>query len=242
MCTVTYIPYKEGFFITSNRDEKSIRQSAHAPAGYIHNGVTLVYPKDPDAGGTWIAIAENGNAAVLLNGAFVKHTAQPPYRKSRGNIFIELIAACNPVTKFQSTDLSNIEPFTVILFDNNELFECRWDGKKKYDRYLDKQQPAIWSSATLYEDEVMETRRRWFSAWLLENPSPSQENILRFHQFAGHDDNHNGLLMNRNNNMLTVSITGIQWQPDKARIRYLDIKDNTQSEHLIQFYVISETE
>jgi hypothetical protein len=30
----------------------------------------ITYPKDADAGGTWIAKHENGNAVVLLNGGF----------------------------------------------------------------------------------------------------------------------------------------------------------------------------
>ena len=70
MCTVTFIPGKDRYFITSNRDEKMLRKPAIAPQPYVINGNTLVYPRDADAGGTWIAMNENGNAAVLLNGAF----------------------------------------------------------------------------------------------------------------------------------------------------------------------------
>jgi len=84
MCTVSFIPVGGKLFISSNRDEKRSRKIALPPAQYEYNELKFVFPKDADAGGTWIAVKENGDAAVLLNGAFINHIAEPPYRKSRG--------------------------------------------------------------------------------------------------------------------------------------------------------------
>ena len=67
MCTVSYLPVKDRVFITSNRDEKKLRGRAVAPAKYAVDCIGLIYPKDRDAGGTWIALRDNGIAAVLLN-------------------------------------------------------------------------------------------------------------------------------------------------------------------------------
>jgi Transport and Golgi organisation 2 len=242
MCTVTYIPHKEGFFLTSSRDEKSIRQQALPPAIYAHIETGLVYPKDPDAGGTWIAMAENGNAAVLLNGAFKKHSTQPPYRKSRGKIFIAIIDNNHPLDYFTSVNLFNIEPFTIILIDNYKLYECRWDGAKKHVRQSDREQPAIWSSATLYDEEAINKRKQWFAAWLAQHPAPTRETILNFHRFGGQDDQQNGIRMNRDNKMFTVSITNIMWQPEKATMRYLDMKDNLVTEKSISYSLINEAD
>ena len=85
MCTVTYIPTKEHVYLTSNRDEKNWRTDALAPEVYEFSSGKIIYPKDGDAGGTWIAAHENGNVVVFLNGGFVAHTPAPPYRKSRGS-------------------------------------------------------------------------------------------------------------------------------------------------------------
>ena len=130
MCTVTYIPVNNKYFISSNRDEKSNRGQAIPPAVYRQNDKMLIFPKDPDAGGSWIALHENGNAAVLLNGAFEKHDPLPPFRKSRGLIFLNIISQEKPVRYFQQADLLQIEPFTLVIAENNNLYECRWDGNE----------------------------------------------------------------------------------------------------------------
>ena len=131
MCTVTFIPMNNKIFITHNRDEKSSRSKAIPPKQYTLNGYTLLFPRDSTAGGSWIASNKNGGAAVLLNGAFEKHQHQPPYRKSRGLAFLDIIAANDLYLSYQQTDLTGIEPFTVILWANNKLYECRWNGTKE---------------------------------------------------------------------------------------------------------------
>ena len=225
MCTVTFIPVKDKYYITSNRDEKFIRKQAIPPEMYFDKGSRIVFPKDADAGGTWIALHENGNAAVLLNGAFEKHISLPPYRKSRGIIFLEIFRADMPVHYFIHMDLQGIEPFTMIIF-NNCLYECRWDGTKKHCRQLKKHRPYIWSSSTLYEETVVKKRDQWFAAFLNRNPHPTQEDIFKFHQFTGDGDIQNDLRMNRNDLLSTVSVTGIALESNLCRMNYLDLKNN----------------
>src|SRR5690349_5416050 len=146
MCTVTFIPLKDTIILTSNRDEKYSRKQALPPQQFEHNGGGIIYPKDADAGGTWIAMNEDGNAAVLLNGAFVKHVPMPPYNKSRGQVLLELIQTDRPARSFMRADLFNIEPFTLVIVDNQCLYECRWDGSKKYCNQLPVYRPHVWSS------------------------------------------------------------------------------------------------
>ena len=66
MCTVTFIPSKEHILLTSNRDEKHWRSPAHAPARYPYSTGAILFPRDGDAGGTWFAVHENGNAVIFL--------------------------------------------------------------------------------------------------------------------------------------------------------------------------------
>src|ERR1700757_4309994 len=101
MCTVTFIPSKGSTYLTSNRDEHFSRKVALYPQKYSEGSYNIVYPQDRDGGGSWIAMKSNGDAAVLLNGAFQKHERLPVYRKSRGLIFVEIIKAISPDIYFQ---------------------------------------------------------------------------------------------------------------------------------------------
>jgi hypothetical protein len=226
MCTVTFIPVKDKFFITSNRDEKILRKPALPPTVYNLEGASIIFPKDSGAGGTWIAMHENGNAIVLLNGGFKKHTSAPPYIKSRGIVLLDVIKTISPFKTFSVLNLSGVEPFTIVLLDNSVLYECRWDGKNKYRKELDIIKPYIWSSVTLYDNEIVQKREQWFKEWLAKNPQPTMRDILNFHLFTGDGDKHNDLRMNRNGEMLTLSVTGMEINNDKGTMQYYDLIKN----------------
>lgn len=229
MCTVTYIPTAKGIYLTSNRDESAQRGRALPPAQYDCNGDKLIYPKDPDANGSWIALKQCGDAAVLLNGAFVRHERQPVYRKSRGLIFLEIMAGNNPPDHFLQIALDGIEPFTLVLFNRNQLWECRWDGYKKHKVLLNASRPYIWSSTTLYHKDVAEERRRWFMQWLSSASELNTAKIMTFHQCAGKGDLYNGLVINRENKMRTVSITSVNINADKPAMSYWDLEEGTNT-------------
>jgi len=229
MCTVTFIPAKEKIYLTSNRDEKNWRMDAVTPTVYEFASGKILFPKDADAGGTWIAVHENGNAIVFLNGALVAHSPKPPYRKSRGLILLDLIEGATPYNSFLAIKLTNIEPFTAVIWDGGHLFECRWDGKQKFTKLLDEAVPHIWSSVTLYDEEVISKRNAWFGEWIQSNAKPSQDDILHFHQFTGDGDSHNDLRMNRNGKVFTVSVTSLAISTQNANMQYLDLKNNQQT-------------
>jgi hypothetical protein len=227
MCTVTFIPANDKVFITHNRDEKSIRSRAVPPKQYVVAGHRLLFPRDGHAGGTWIAMHENGNAAVLLNGGFIKHTHQPPYRKSRGLAFLDILTAADLYTSWRKTVLQEIEPFTCILWNDGDLYEARWDGQQKHIKPLDASQSHTWSSVTLYDEAVIAKRFAWFTNWLQQHPHPSIDDITQFHLFAGEGDTHNDLRMNRDGVMLTVSVTAMEVTPRSGTMQYFDLQDNS---------------
>lgn len=235
MCTVSFIRVKDKVFLTSNRDEKHFRSSAVPPTIYETPTGTLLFPKDGDAGGTWIALHENGNAIIFLNGGFVKHVPAPPYRKSRGVILLELVSDPFPAQQFSLMNLAGIEPFTAVIWDDNRLFECRWDGLKKYQIVLNAEESHLWSSVTLYDEEVILRRKNWFFTWKEQHPEPTLEEILHFHQFTGDGDSHNDLLMNRNGQVYTVSITGMEIRKESGFMKYLDLKNRLQFTQEIPF-------
>jgi hypothetical protein len=224
MCTVSFIPSGGKYFLTSSRDEKAGRATALFPDLYEINGQLLLFPKDQQAGGTWIAVHQSGNAAVLLNGAIRAHRPEPAYRKSRGLVLLDLIAQPDLVQAFAVSDLNGIEPFTLILFENNKLWSARWDGKKKKLESLIPHRPHIWSSVTLYGPAVIQKRETWFRSWLAENPNPSMADIIRFHKNGGDGDPVNDILMNRQGRLFTNSISSIRLSADAAAFHYTDMR------------------
>ena len=122
MCTVSFIKSREKIIITSNRDEQTARPNAWKPEVNYINHKKIIFPQDPKAGGTWFAADENNNIGVLLNGAFEKHIRSSYYRKSRGLILLDIMSADSPYTEFCRIDLYEIEPFTLILYQNESLY------------------------------------------------------------------------------------------------------------------------
>jgi uncharacterized protein with NRDE domain len=222
MCTVTFIATSNGFVISSNRDEKISREKAISPKSYEINGKKVVFPKDQKAGGTWIAHTEN-KVVVLLNGAKEKHQAKSFYRKSRGLIVTEIASANSSLKYWKTVDLENIEPFTIVLFENNKLFQLQWNEIEKNEQEFDVSQNHIWSSATLYSKEIRIERAKWFSTFLQKNPEPTPIEILNFHQFTESQNPDFGLQINRNNLLKTVSISQCLIFENSIEISYIDL-------------------
>lgn len=223
MCTVSFVAANDKIIITSNRDERTVRPSALPPKNYIVNGKNLIFPKDTKAGGTWFVTSTEGTILVLLNGADEKHEVQLPYRKSRGLIVLDMISSFSPKDFWTEIDLENIEPFTLVLFQNNVLFQLRWNGKEKETTPLDIHENHIWSSSTLYPSAICEKRADWFHAFLNDNPEISESKMHDFHRYTEEGNDENGLVINRNDEMKTLSITQSVIEKNKVTILHYDL-------------------
>jgi hypothetical protein len=234
MCTVTVIPSPGKFFITSNRDEKYQRSKSIPPQVYKLTTGKVLFPRDSDAGGTWIAVHENGNAIVLLNGGFVPHLAQPPYRKSRGLILLDLIDSVSAHNTFNRISLERIEPFTVIIREDENLYECVWDGETKHVKQLDRN-PQIRSSVTLYSSSIIEKRQRWFAGWIDSSTDVNQDSIIDFHQHTGDGDRTNDLNMDREGQYRTVSVTSMSINDEEVVMVHTDLSTGNVSRQSLAF-------
>lgn len=234
MCTVSFINNNGSVIITSNRDEKVIRPGAIAPANYRQNGKNILYPKDSKAGGTWFAIDENGTVLVLLNGGKTKHEPQLFYRKSRGLIALDIICDKTPRTHWNHINLEDIEPFTVVLYQNGELYELIWDGLVKTATTLDATKNHIWSSVTLYPEEIRKKRADWFFDFLKNRREVAPFEILNFHQNTEKGDSENGLIINRENTLKTLSITQAIIEQNRGVLRYFDL---VKTQHFLSTFI-----
>ena len=222
MCTVTYIPTPEGCIITSNRDEKITRERALSPQEYLIEGKKIIFPKDPKAGGTWVAHSET-KIIVLLNGAQEKHIPKSKYRKSRGLVVLDLMTAENTFDYWKTIDLTDIEPFTIVLIENNKLTQLQWNEVEKSTTEFDAKQFHIWSSSTLYSKEIREQRKEWFQNFIKVKTNPTPKEILDFHQFTESENKEFGLQINRNDVLKTISITQCKVTNDTIKMEYLDL-------------------
>lgn len=235
MCTVSYVPTNNGYFLTSNRDERHSRSKALLPKKYDLNNTILLFPKDMDAGGTWITLKENGDSLCLLNGAFDTYLHTEKYIVSRGKILVQIACSHNMIESFNEINLQKTAPFTLILVTNYTLVECRWDGNTKYCIALNASIPHIWSSATLYTKDQQQKRKNWFTNWLNQNTNPSIYNLFNFHKNTGEGDIKNDLVINRNNILFTVSITSIAVDTEKCLMQYVDLITNDSSTNAFNY-------
>ena len=185
MCTVSFVPNsKDGFILTSNRDETTKRGIASSPQVIHRNEMEILCPVDPLASGSWIAASKDGGITCLLNGAFKPHIRKLPYRMSRGIVVLDSLNYRSAEQFAEQYSLDNIEPFTMVLVRLNqgcELHELKWDGKKKYFSKLNTHQFHLWSSPTLYSQELMKQKEKTFKSKLEEVSEISPQALMEIH-------------------------------------------------------------
>ncbi|MFT7351848.1 MAG: hypothetical protein ACI9XR_001608 [Flavobacterium sp.] len=233
MCTVSFVKSQNKIVITSNRDEKVFRPNAIAPQSYTINSKKVFFPKDPKAGGTWYAVSENGTIVVLLNGADEKHHTKPSYSRSRGLIVLDIVSADSAKDAWELIDLQDIEPFTLVVYQNQLLYQFRWNEIEKSIIKLDLNKPHIWSSSTLYSKEIRQERSDWFFEFMKSNSEITPDKLLNFHQHTKEENSQNGLVINRDNDMKTLSITQSVILNDEVILSHLDLQNQIKSSQII---------
>lgn len=232
MCTLTYIPTKNNnFILTHNRDEKYSRKTALLPSNYNINHINVIFPKDPEKGGTWIAIAENKFTVCLFNGAIQAHQSAKMYRKSRGLVLLDFFNFNNLNQFIINYNFKGIEPFTMIVLQHSnqiKLHEIVWNGSKINIIQRDANKHYIWSSVMLYNNELRKIRKVMFDEFINNNSLETiEENILNFHKKYSPEEPNNSLII-KNEMVSTVSISQIVKINNEIKINYFDLKNNNK--------------
>ncbi len=230
MCTVSFIPLgQDKYVLTSNRDELK-RRPTLPPMATTINDQAVFFPRDKQAGGTWIAAGEQGWICCLLNGAMMPHRPQPIAPKSRGKLVLELFEYERVLEFICNCQVTGMEQFTLVILETGHpmvLHQFRWDGQRKQYARLDPRRPYLWSSE-MYDFEVRQLRDQWFHKYFQRLKTIKSADVMRFHgSHQGHDPA-NDLIMQRPNGIQTVSITQLLIAPNRFSMQYQDL----QSRHI----------
>lgn len=181
MCTVSIVPRTGGFRLVCNRDELRSRPVALRPVQRISGGVPVWHPRDPQGGGTWVAVNGHGVGLALLNrqppvGASVETgTPAGSALRSRGQLVLQLADAGTLLLIREA--LRTIEPpayaaFRLIAVLRGEVLVATSDGLHLTMNVTPLAGAAVWTSSSwsdheaerrrlpLFRDLVLDTRDR----------------------------------------------------------------------------------
>lgn len=238
MCTVTLVSRPDspnGFILTSNRDEAVSRHTI-PPEYSLYRNRKLYFPKDAQAGGTWIGVSDRNRCVCLMNGAFEPHERKSDYRKSRGVVVKDFLASSKKVGKLMKEyELRKIEAFTMVLVDWNnglQFHELVWDENDRYIKELDYKD-HIWSSSPLYNSEMKANRIAWFQK-MKSNSGLSAKSLRNFHLNTEPENKEFGLIIDRGF-LKTQSISQVVNSPKGLSFWYRDLVKREEQKDFIQF-------
>jgi uncharacterized protein with NRDE domain len=231
MCCLTIVKTpNHNIVFTHNRDEQWSRQTRGTfvqEYRFEYNKIWM--PKDSLVDGTWIG-SDGTRAAAILNGYKKNHLKKEKYRASRGTIIPKLLKETHTQKFMESFDPSGMEPFTLIVADNKKyITEIGWDEKEIHLTKHDIESPLIFSSFTLYDDDVQQKRKNLFLS--LVTTQSNHDNLWQFHETKG--DNHGSFInVDYNNEISTVAISQIVLG-DQPTFYYKSLLENQQKQNLI---------
>jgi hypothetical protein len=232
MCCLTiYRNLDNEYIFTHNRDESLLRPLGNNQINGITIGQKTVYmPKDPVSNGTWIAT--NGEmTAAILNGYKVAHVKESNYKASRG-IIIPYLFEKDSIALFSNQfDPAGFEPFTLLVYHKSEgLYEFGWDNSQLVKTKLDGQNSYIYSSTTLYNDEVINKRSLLFQNFTKH--SINAEDLWKLHVKSG-TNYHDYFNVKYNDHIQTVSTSQVVLGPKPIFKYHQHISDSNPHSILI---------
>jgi hypothetical protein len=223
MCTLTFIPRPDGYYLAMNRDEQITRGEASPPTQFQRGSSTAIYPVDVE-GGTWIAGCHAGNAFALLNSNDAPNSGPRRKLNSRGLVIPEIVHLHSPEevhARLPQIGLHDILPFRLIAIwpSVREVYEWRWDA----------------SSLRVEQNEW--SARRWFSSSLSDEQANTQRGsacrrawrdtnagslawVRELHRSHAGGPGPFSICVHRKD-VRTVSYTELIWSPVKLSFNYV---------------------
>src|SRR6266446_6647225 len=162
MCTVSFLPSPQGFYLAMNRDEKRGRVAALPPEIVEFENHRVLFPREP-TGGTWISANDAGICLALINWHRIEHKPKND-TISRGLVVRELAekSSANKIAAaLKKLPLSKVRPFRLIAVAPCEmrLTEWRWN-LQRLTRRDHEWQRQHWFSSGFDEERAEHERQR----------------------------------------------------------------------------------
>src|SRR5437762_3718781 len=189
MCTVSFVPNDQGFYLAMNRDEKRSRSIALPPRIVTVAGCRAIFPREPN-GGTWIAVNDAGVCLALLNWHRIQRNPADEIA-SRGQVTANLAGAASSndiADVMMGMTLHNLRPFRLIPIVPGErvMTEWRWDLELLTSRRHEWERKHWFSSG--FDEAIAELERARICAAVCAEPSNDGIATLRhLHQSPAPD-------------------------------------------------------
>jgi uncharacterized protein with NRDE domain len=204
-----------------NRDERRTRPTALPPVRRAFGNHCAVFPIDPVAGGTWIAVTSAGLGFTVLN----RNDAQQPkreYQHSRGLIIPELLSAETleeAVDRVFDLEAAQFVPFRLVLLSDHEYAEfLSGDQTVELRCRSDLTSPAFFTSSGL-GDHFVDVPRRDVFRQFLRNGSANRQKQDALHCHCWPDRPELSICMSRSD-ARTVSYTTLEIRRSQVALHY----------------------
>ncbi|MEY2794788.1 MAG: hypothetical protein RIR10_504 [Planctomycetota bacterium] len=211
------------FQLVFNRDEQRTRANGLPLELLAAGDRQAIYPRDPQGGGTWIAVNNVGIAFALLNR---NEHGIPDGRSaglSRGLIIPQLLSSCslNEIAQISGKIAQSVaRGFRLIATDGERVLEVI-GGDQKSEMTLDPLvRPFMRASSGLGDECVRDVRAELFESTVVRAPFEARvEAQAAFHNHAWPDRRHLSIRMDRDE-ARSVSQTHINVELQKITVQH----------------------
>src|SRR6266511_2730145 len=184
MCTVSFLPSPQGFYLAMNRDEQRDRFSALPPEIVEFENHRALFPREP-TGGTWISANDAGVCLALINWHRIKRETNNGVR-SRGEFIRKLVGISTSdeiSTAVKKLPLRKLRPFRLIAIVSaeNQVIEWRWNLNRLSVR-KHSWESRHWFSSSFDEVTAEAERTRVCAAQLDESAKRDVKWLRRLHR------------------------------------------------------------
>src|SRR6266567_5278252 len=221
MCTVSFLPSPQGFYLAMNRDEQRDRFSALPPEIVEFENHRVLFPREP-TGGTWISANDAGMCLALIN--WHRITREPNNGvRSRGEVIRKLagISTSDKIsTAVKKLQLRKLRPFRLIAIVSaeNRVIEWRWNLNRLSIR-KQSWESRHWFSSSFDEATAETERTRVCAAQPKESAKRDVKWLRRLHRSHEPERGPFSICMHRPD-AATVSYTEVAVSKRRATMRY----------------------
>jgi len=232
MCTLSFLPQRNGYRLAMNRDELKSRPTALPPALHQVSKLLLLYPQEP-SGGTWIGANSHGNLLAIMNlnpaaqnsgRSQQLGTGQLPFKlKSRGEIIPVILQESNAdetERAIAAFSLAGMYPFRLfgIFPMSREIRQWRWEGTRLSSRTHDWIRNH-WFSSSRSDSRAEEERGKAFEMSWREDLPDRGAWLRTLHASHIPDAGAFSVCVHRED-AATVSYTEVDCGPQELRMTY----------------------